>query len=57
MKMEICSAYISKYNSNRETQITLLPNYPQYPWYYLAVKILSALLRGTTTKHNGNFYC
>ena len=25
--------------------------------HYLAVKKLSALLRGITSKHNGNFYC
>ena len=26
-------------------------------WYYLAVKKLSALLRGITSKNNGDFYC
>ena len=26
-------------------------------WYCLAVKKLSALLRGTTSKHHGGFYC
>ena len=26
-------------------------------WYYLAVKELSALLRGITSKHDGDFYC
>ena len=26
-------------------------------WHYLAVKTLSALLRKTTPKHDGNFYC
>ena len=26
-------------------------------WHYLAVKSLSALLRGTTSKHGGEFYC
>ena len=26
-------------------------------WYYLAVKRLSALLRGITSKNNGDFYC
>ena len=25
-------------------------------WYYLAVKKLSALLRGITSKHEGDFY-
>ena len=26
-------------------------------WHYLAVKGLSALLRGVTSNHNGDFYC
>ena len=26
-------------------------------WHYLAVKKLLALLRGTNSKHNGDFYC
>ena len=26
-------------------------------WHYLAVKRLSALLRGITSKHDGDFYC
>ena len=26
-------------------------------WHYLAVKDLSALLRGITSTHNGDFYC
>ena len=26
-------------------------------WHYLAVKKLSALLRGTTSEHHNNFYC
>ena len=26
-------------------------------WHYLAVKSLSALLRGVTSKHVGDFYC
>ena len=26
-------------------------------WHYLAVKRLSALLRGITPKHDGEFYC
>ena len=26
-------------------------------WYYLTVKGLSALLRGITSNHNGDFYC
>ena len=26
-------------------------------WHYLAVKSVPALLRGTTSNHNGDFYC
>ena len=26
-------------------------------WHYLAVKILSALIRRITSKHEGDFYC
>ena len=26
-------------------------------WHYLAVKNLSALFRGVTSKHDGDFYC
>ena len=26
-------------------------------WYHLAVENLSALLRGLTSKHHGDFYC
>ena len=26
-------------------------------WHYLAVKRISGLLRGITSKHNGDFYC
>ena len=26
-------------------------------WHYLPVKSLSALLRGITSNHNGDFYC
>ena len=26
-------------------------------WHYLAVKELSALLRGITSTHRGDFYC
>ena len=39
-------AYVSKYNSNQKKQ-----------WHYLAVKKLSALLRGITSKDPGDFYC
>ena len=38
-------AYVSKHNSIREA------------WHYLAVKILSAVLRAIMSKHHGGFYC
>ena len=53
-------AYISKYNSNREKPVILLmvPNGEKLRlWHYLAVKKLSALLRGITPKYCGYFYC
>ena len=33
----------------------MIPN--EEEWHYLVVKNLSALLRGLTSKTNGNFYC
>ena len=52
-KGKIYPAYVSKHNSNREKQVILL----MIPWHYLALKKLSALLRGITSKHHGDFYC
>ena len=26
-------------------------------WHYLAIKSISGLLRGVTSKHNGDYYC
>ena len=58
-KKEKSPAYISKMNLNCEKQIILLmiPNKEKEGWHYLVVKILSALLKGITSKHNGKFYC
>ena len=58
-KKNIYPAYVSKHNSNREKQVILLiiPNgegreaKSEGRWHYLAVKKLSALLRGITSKH------
>ena len=52
----IYSDYVSKHNSNRPKQIIILiiPNGEGF--HYLAVKKLSALFRGTTSKHRGYFY-
>ena len=55
---KIHPAYVSKNNSNCEKQaIFLMIQYGKGRWYYLLVKKLSALLRGITSKSNGDFYC
>ena len=50
-------AYVSKHNSIPEKQdiFLMIPN--REGWHYPAVKKLSALLRGITSKHHGDFYC
>ena len=55
--METCPAYISKYNSAREKQITLLMTSNEKVWHYLAVKKLFVSLREITSRNNGRFYC
>ena len=56
-KPEICPASISKINSDCEKQIIILmiPNKEKERLHYLAVKKLSALLRGITSKYQGEF--
>ena len=54
---EIRHAYKSKFNLTREHQIILLMISDGEKWHYLCVKKLSALLRGITSNHNGDFYC
>ena len=56
-KENIYPAYVSKHNSNCGKQVILImiPNGKR--WDYLAVKKLSALLIGITSKHYGDFYC
>ena len=54
---EIRHAYKSKYNLKCENQVILLLITDGKKWHYLAVKSLSALLRGITSKHDGDFYC
>ena len=56
---EIRHAYNSKYNLNRENQVILLMTTDGKKMVlscYLAVKSLSALLRGTIGNNNGDFY-
>ena len=54
---EIRHGYKSKYNLNRENQVILLMITDGEKWHYLAVKSLSALLRGIPSKHVEDFYC
>ena len=35
----------------------MIPSVEKEGWHYLAVKKLSALLHGITSKHKGDFYC
>ena len=44
-------AYVSKHYSNCKKQVILLMIPDGEGWHYLAVKKLSALLRGITSKH------
>ena len=65
-KKKMYPTYVSKHNSNCKKQVILLmvPNgkgcetksEEQTRWHYLAVKTLSALLRGITSKHHSDFY-
>ena len=54
---KIYPVYVSKHNSYCEKHVILLiiPNWDR--WRYLAAKILSALLRGITSKHHDDFQC
>ena len=54
---KICHAYKSKYNLTRENQVSFLMITDGEKWHYLAVKSLSALLRGVTGSNHGDFYC
>ena len=56
-KEKIYPAYVSKYNSNRQKQFILLMIPNGEGWHHPAVKKLSVLLRGITSKHDGDFYC
>ena len=54
---EIRHAYKSKHNLKRENQGILLMITGGEKWHYLAVKSLSALLRGIASNNSGDFYC
>ena len=54
---EIRHAYKSKHNLKRGNQVILFMIANGKKWHYLAVKKSSALFRGITSKHEGDFYC
>ena len=57
-KEKIHPASVSKHNSNREKQVILLIiSNREKLWHYLAVKKLSVLLRGITSKQYGDYFC
>ena len=53
---EIRHAYKSKYYLKRKNQAILLIITDGKKWHYLAVKKISTFVRGTTWKHEGDFY-
>ena len=54
---KIRHAYRSKLNLNHKNQVILLMITDGKKWHHLAVKKLSAWLRGITSNHNGDFHC
>ena len=56
-EVNIYPAYISKHALHHEKQIILLMIPNGEGCHYLAVKNLFALLRGITSKYDGNFSC
>ena len=50
-KRKIYPAHVSKSNSNHEAKSK------GRQWHFLAIKKLSALLRGRTFQYSGDFYC
>ena len=48
--------YKSKYNLKHENQVILLMITDGEKWHYLAVKKLSAVFKGMTSNHKGDFY-
>ena len=50
-------SYKSKYNLKCENQVNLLMTSDGEKGHYLTVKSLSALLKGITSNHDGDFYC
>ena len=57
LKKQIYILPIFQNNLNHEQKIILLMVPKGKGWHYLAVKLLSALLKGTTSKHKMIFCC
>ena len=55
-KEKIYPTFVSKHNSNLEKQVILLMIPNGEKWRSVAVKKLSVLLKGITSKHYCNFY-
>ena len=56
-KQIVCAYPPKTHNNKRENQVILFMITDGKKWHYLAAKSLSALLRGKTSNHNGDFYC
>ena len=54
---EVRNSCKSKHNLRRANQLILLMTTDGDKWHYVAVKKLSTLLKGKTSKHNGDFHC
>ena len=54
---KIRHAYKSNYNLNRKNQVIPLMITDGEKWHDLVVKSFSALFRGITSRHDGEFYC
>ena len=54
---EVNQAYISRYNTTRKKVVDLLLIQKRGKKHYVVIKSLSALLRGITSTHNGDYYC
>ena len=51
-------SYISKHNKTRDAQANLLIiTDGKSNWHYLAIKSITALLRGITSNNRGDYYC
>ena len=52
------TAYVPKIilNCGKKKILLMIPNEEKQSWHYLSVKKLSALLRETTSKHDGDFF-